>query len=177
MTLLKCTLYPKRWSLRVFAALAFLLLPSLSSASIDNGDHALIGHMGIYEGGLMLGADYERGFAQGFGFGGQTRFYPRDTGGSKRQDGVFAIGGYLRPHFVRKAFDFYLSPVLNLLRIDPVNGSEKITLGPSLGIGLLYQFNSQMAFGVENLKHWVWFEERYQGLLLDTFTLSFRAIF
>jgi hypothetical protein len=160
--------------LMAFAAL-ILLAPSAQAQEeySSRGLHSVYGNVGFTEGGFGLGADYEYAAASTFGIGGYTRFYKKDE---KRAPGYFMFGAFIRPHFHRKQWDFYISPGVGVMSID-ANNDDETTLGPSLALGLLYEVNSQIAVGIENMKHYVWFSDDYRGLNVDDFMIKGRVSF
>lgn len=132
--------------------------------------HSVYGNFGFTEGGFALGADYEYAADPTFGIGGYTRFYKKDSELPKTTPGYFTFGAFIRPHFNRKNWDLYVSPGFGVISIDGT--TDKTTVGPSLAIGLLYQVQSQIAIGVENMKHYVWFSEDYRGLVVNDFMIK-----
>jgi hypothetical protein len=167
--------------------LAALGAHTASAQSYGTANHAIYGGFGFTAGGFSLGIDYENMSKVDYGLGGYLRMYQKedDSNVGQNSPGVTAVGAFIRPHFSKKAWDFYVSPGVAILSIDSNepkaanNRDDATTLGPSLGIGLLYEMSSSVALGVENMKHWVWFEEDWRGIVgyIDDFQLRFRMSF
>lgn len=157
---------------------AFLSLPLeaqvYSESAFTRSRHAAYANLGFTEGGFGLGAEYEYAAASTFGLGGYTRFYKKDT--DRSIPGYFTFGAFIRPHFHRKAWDFYVSPGFGVISIDD-RSDDETTFGPSLAIGLMYQIQGQIAIGIENMKHYVWFSDDYRGLRVNDFMLKGRVSF
>lgn len=159
------------------ANFTFLLHPNIASAEFAEGKNALLVNFGFTRGGMALGLDYEYGAHRTFGLGGYFRMYPdhRDP----NADGITTIGGFIRPHFNRQAWDLYFSPGFGMISVDPASGADEETLiGPSLAIGLLYEFSPAISFGVEQMNLYSWFGENdYRGGVSEEFLAKFRFIF
>lgn len=161
----------------LLVSIVLSLLTALSAqAQSLNSQHSVYGNIGFTEGGLGLGADYEYAADATFGIGGYTRFYKKDSEQPVTAPGYFTFGAFIRPHFNRKNWDLYVSPGIGIISIDGSQG-DKTTLGPSLGIGLLYQIQNQIAIGVENMKHYVWFSDDYRGLAVNDLMIKARVNF
>jgi hypothetical protein len=161
----------------LMVALVMMVGASTASAQYGVSQHAIYGGLGFMAGGLALGVDYENLSSGEFGIGGYARIYQKDE--DNGAPGITALGGFIRPHFSKKAWDFYVSPGFAIISIDSDtnNRDDATTLGPSMAIGLMYEMSGAVALGVENMSHWVWFEEDWRGMLIDDFMLRFRMSF
>lgn len=143
----------------------------------DTSEHVLYGNLGFSEGGVAFGAEYEYTGKPDFGLGGSLRIYQKDK---DRKSGAAAggmvVGGFIRPHFTKKAWDFYVSPGLAIITIDsPSNPpGDTTTLGPILALGLLYDLNGKFALGFSSQSAWVWFDEDYRGHVVQDMLVSLR---
>lgn len=148
--------------------------------------HNVYGGLGFVTGGFGLGVDYENMSLKDFGMGGYVRMYQKED--DRTAPGYMILGGFIRPHFNKKAWDFYVSPGFAIIMLDDnsktASGANKTandstTFGPSLAIGLLYDLNGTVAIGFENMRHWIWFDEDWRGIqyAIDEFALKFRASF
>ena len=149
---------------------------SRETASLGLDRHAAYAAVGFTEGGFSIGLDYEYALAPTHGVGGYTRFYKKDDG--RGEPGIFTAGAFIRPHFKRQAWNFYVSPGFGVVSIDSsARGGSATSFGPSLAFGLLYQIQSQIAIGVENMKTHIWFSDRYRGQVMDDLMLRARVSF
>lgn len=142
--------------------------------------HAVYGAFGFGPGGFALGADYEYLGKKDYGIGGYVRMYQKDD--DHGVPGVTTFGGFIRPHFNKKAWDFYVSPGFGIISIDSTsnNPGDSTTLAASLGLGLLYDLTGTAAIGVENMRHFVWFDKDWRALATlrsDTLLIKFRVLF
>lgn len=162
----------------LFSFIATLSAAQFAWAEFTEGSHAVQFNFGFTKGGTALGADYEFGFDRTFGIGGYVRMYP-DSSSNPESDGLTAMGVFVRPHFNRQSWDFYVSPGFGMISYEPQRVSDETLLGPSFAIGLLYEFNSKMSFGVEEMRMYSWFgEEDYRGEVSQSaFMGKFRFIF
>jgi hypothetical protein len=166
-----------------------LMVPSLmlfgfslaaGAAEFGVSQNAVYGGIGVADGGIALGADYENLGFRDYGIGGYVRMYGKDD--SRNEPGVVAFGAFVRPHFSKKSWDFYVSPGLGIIMVDsPYTAAgaaeDTTTLGPSLAVGLMYELTNSISVGVENMKSWVWFETDWRGLVVDDFMLRFKFAF
>lgn len=90
-----------------------------------------------------------------------------------------AFGGFVRPHFNRQNWDFSVAPGFGIAQIDPAgDGDDETMLGPVLLVNLLYEFNRNMAFGIEHSTIHGWFgEDQYAGGILEELHAKFRFAF
>ncbi len=139
--------------------------------------HNVLMAIGVNTGGFSLGADYEYQGSNSFGLGGYTRFYQKDSTAPGTSAGYFTFGAFIRPHFYKKGWDLYVSPGFGVVNIDATSGKSETSMGPSLALGLMYQLQNQIAFGVENMKTYSWFNEDYRGLLINDFMIRARMSF
>ncbi len=142
--------------------------------------HAIYGGLGFWTGGMVLGVDYEYLGKQDFGLGGYLRMYEQDE--DRQSPGVTTIGFFIRPHFNKKSWDFYVSPGFGIIKIDDYdsnrnNGDDATTLGPSMALGLMYDLGGAISIGVESMSYWVWFEDDYRGQILEDFAMKLRVNF
>ncbi len=154
----------------------FLSAPSkaiTSEAAFDNYNHGIYAQLGFWEGGIALGGDYEYAYDRTFGIGGTARYYSRDNDRSSGRISRFVMGAFIRPHFNKRAWDFYVSPGFNLMFLDGPKDDTTV-IGPSISFGLLYQFKNNIAFGVENNQYYCWFNDDYRGALLFDLMAKFR---
>ncbi len=165
----------------LFMILLFLSASGASaqvySESVNSRNpHSILGNITFAQGGLGLGADYEYAYSRTHGIGGYARMYQKDD--DRGANGIVAIGGFIRPHFNKKSWDLYLSPGLAIISVDGTGTRKDVTtLGASLALGLLYQVSPTIAFGIENMKHYVWFDADYRGLVMDELSLKLRVSF
>jgi hypothetical protein len=45
------------------------------------------------------------------------------------------------------------------------SNSDETVIGPSLAMGLLYQYSDKLAFGAENMKMYSWTGKTYKGAI------------
>jgi hypothetical protein len=165
-------------SLVIAAAALMTICANTAFADFEEGKHALLVNFGYTRGGMGLGLDYENGIHRTFGVGGYFRMYPDND--DPAAAGITAIGAFIRPHFNRQAWDFYVSPGFGMISYEPAgNGNDETLLGPSFALGLLYEFTSAISFGVEQMSLYNWFgEEDYRGnVSYDELMAKFRFIF
>ena len=157
--------------------LASLLTSAVASADFEEGKSALLVNFGVTKGGAAMGLDYEFGYARTYGLGAYFRMYPKDN--SVGAPGMTALGAFIRPHFNRQNWDFYLSPGFGFVAYQGANNTPDATLlGPSLALGLLYDFNNKISFGVEETNLYSWMgKDRYRGHLSNDLMAKFRVIF
>lgn len=166
---------------RLLAALIFLagIGANAQETANPNSQHALLVNFGFSAGGMALGVDYENGYHRTFGLGGYLRMYP-DADGNDRKLGaapqVNAYGAFIRPHFTRQAWDFYISPGFGIVQYE-LGQVDETSLGPVLMIGLLWQASGTMAFGMEQTSIYAWMNEDIRGHLSDELLAKFRFSF
>jgi hypothetical protein len=144
--------------------------------------HNLLFNFGWVAGGLALGADYENNSNKTFGLGTYLRLY---DGNNDPFRGDFTTAGvFIRPHFTRQGWDFYLSPGFGFVKEEIVNNnnnsgrSDETYFGPSFAIGLMYQINYNVAIGVENFQIYGWFgDDQVLGQRSDELLAKFRYSF
>lgn len=88
------------------------------------------------------------------------------------------MGAFMRPHFHRSSWDFYVSPGVGIMLIDRASPAEDDTgLGPTLSYGLLYQMTDGFAVGLDHLFAYPWFADdaiRRNGPVISNLQLSLR---
>ncbi len=153
-------------------------LPSSQAASSsitnDVSSHTVYASLGFWNGGFSFGGDYEHPSHRTFGVGGQIRYYSKDN--DRGMPSLFVVGGFVRPHFNRRQWDFYVSPGFNLMMIDG-NNTDETVLGPSLTLGLLYQIKRNMAVGMDQTNLVGWFNDDYRGQILQDLMMKLRLSF
>lgn len=162
-----------------FSLLALLAFVGISAHAQETANptaqHAILVNWGFTAGGMALGADYENGIHRTFGIGGYIRMYPDGDDDNPAAE-VNAFGAFIRPHFTRQAWDFYVSPGFGFVSVDNGNDDES-TLGPIFMVGLLYQFSGPMAFGVEQTHIYAWLDEDIRGEVMSEMLAKFRFSF
>jgi len=155
---------------------AIVLLGSIyAHADFDVGKKAFLVNLGFTRGGMALGADYEYGADRSFGLGGYFRTYPKDK--LLNGNGLTAVGAFIRPHFNRQSWDFYVSPGFGIISYQPAREASASLFGPSMAIGLLYELKPNMSLGIENMFLASWFgENAHRGALSEEILLKFRLI-
>ncbi len=163
--------------IKFLISFAITFSASLSFAEFAEGKNALLANFGFTEGGMALGLDYEHAYDRTYSLGGYFRMYPDST--SPSAPGITAVGAFIRPHFNRQSWDFYLSPGFGFISYDPAgNASSETLIGPSFATGLLYEFSPIMSFGCELMNLYSWFgEDDYRGNVSEEFMAKFRFIF
>ncbi len=152
------------------------LIFSVAFADLPLGKNALLVNFGVAKGGPALGLDFEHGYDHTYGIGGYFRINPDDK--DNNANGLTAVGAFVRPHFSRQAWDLYVSPGFGLIFYKPVNDSSQTLMGPSLAIGLLYEFSPAVSFGAETMTFASWIgKNAYRGHLEDDLMAKFRFIF
>ena len=163
---------------RFFIGLVLWFGTSVAFAEFNENNNALLFNLGFTRGGMAVGVDFEHGARKTYGLGGYFRMYPDNT--SPVADGITTFGGFIRPHFNRQAWDFYVSPGFGLISYKPAAAgkSDETLFGPSFAIGLLYELNPKMSFGAEEMSIYSWFGEHdYRGPLDQSLLAKFRFIF
>ncbi|MCB0351014.1 MAG: hypothetical protein KDD38_07510 [Bdellovibrionales bacterium] len=163
--------------LKSILGLAIILIASQSFAEFREGQNAILVNFGFTRGGMALGLDYEHAYERTYSLGGYFRMYPDST--SPAAAGVTTAGAFIRPHFNRQSWDFYLSPGFGFISYDPGGAASSETLiGPSFATGLLYEIKPTISFGCELMGLYSWFgEEDYRGFVSEEFMAKFRFIF
>jgi len=146
-----------------------------AEAANTSSPHNLLFNFGWTEGGMSFGMDYENNFDRTYGLGGYVRMYGDDDDRGE----LTTFGVFVRPHFTRQSWDLYVSPGFGYVQEDRVVGnSDESYFGPSLAIGLLYQFTYAMAFGVENFQIYGWFgDDEVSGQRSNELLAKFRYSF
>lgn len=155
----------------LFSFTVLFLAYTAAYAELAPDSHSVQVNFGFSRGGTAIGADYEYGYDRTFGIGGYFRMLPddRDNGAN----GVTAFGAFIRPHFNRQNWDLYVSPGFGMVAYEPVGRDDENLLGPTLAIGLLYEFNPKMSFGVEQMNFYSWFgDDDYSGELAESVLMA-----
>src|SRR6185437_1598894 len=122
------------------------------------------------------------GYDRTYSVGGYLRVIPDSTSNNALQNGVTTFGVFVRPHFSRANWDFYVSPGFGLVSEKYVlaganNTSTYTMLGPSFAVGLLYEFSPNMSVGAEEMAIYGWFNSTAGGAASEDLTAKFRFIF
>lgn len=154
-------------------------LPAFAQSDFGLAKHSIYGAFGFTPGGMALGADYEYLGLRDFGIGGYVRIYQKDDETPNTDHGYTTFGAFIRPHFTKKSWDFYVSPGIAIVNIDALNDppGDTTSLGASFALGLMYEITNSAALGVENMGTWVWFDEDWRGQRIDDLMLRFRLSF
>jgi opacity protein-like surface antigen len=135
----------------LFLGLLSISIPALAYPEVSyrnsSGASYLHGTAGFGVGGIAIGADYERIFETDVGIGGMGRFY---TGEDKRGGArIFFIGAFVRPHWPKGAWDFFVTPGVGLASVKLAGNSETM-ISPTLGMGVGYAMSQSITLGVES---------------------------
>lgn len=122
-------------------------------------------------GSIGLGADFEFDSTSTVGFGGYSRIlFEEHDNDEGNQDGIIALGGFMRAHFVQENIDFFVSPGFGLTQID-FGANEETVMGPAFITGFNVKVsNFFVGFNVTQL--YGWFGDVH-GLFEQPFMLSF----
>ncbi len=133
----------------------------------DKGDY-VSGQVGFgSHGGLGLGATWERMWEEDISSGATFKFFQKNDNQSQYPEDFFFIGGFIRPHFVHKSWNFYLSPGLGFSQINYLKNTDTV-LTLSMTIGVLFVHNHEWTFGVEHSDYQAAFNEDYGAFASDT---------
>jgi len=118
-------------------------------------------------GGFAFGAGYEYMHDTSTGFGGNFRMFQRDS--SRSADGLFIVSGTLGHHFFKRAWDLSFTPGISIINIDSANARQDDTtvVGPSLGMGILWQMADKFAIGFDYTNYWAWFDSDHSGHIIS----------
>lgn len=160
-------------------AIGLFICPQFAHAGgIPEGHNAINADLAFSKGGADLGLDYEYGYDRTYSVGGYLRVIPDSTSNVSLQNGVTTFGVFVRPHFSRANWDFYVSPGFGLISEKYVANSSTYTmLGPSFAVGLLYELSPNMSVGAEEMSVYGWFNSTAGGLASQDLTAKFRFIF
>lgn len=161
-------------------ALCLISLPAFaeySESAFAKYDYSAWAAIGFTQGGLSLGGDFEYAADRTYGIGGLTRFYQQDDEHpTQSAPGIFMFGGYVRPHFHRRAWDLFVTLGAAIVSIeDDRNNQDATSLGPVWGVGVLYQVTETVAVGMESLSTYIWFDDDFRGQVMQD--ALFRARF
>lgn len=144
---------------------------AFAETSHNRHEFSAYGNLGFTKGGLNLGGDFEYNIEPVWSVGAYGRMYPADT--DNNAVGLLTFGGFARIHHFKREWDFYASVGAGILMIDQ-GANDETGIGPSLGLGVLYQVTNKIAIGVEQMNHYGWFiDESARGILMDE--LSFKV--
>jgi hypothetical protein len=146
-----------------------ILMFAFSSMASAIGDNTIFVDLSVARGGgLSLGLDAELHNTDYYNWGAYGRFTSKDS--SDGQDGITALGAFVRPHFKQGEVDFFVSPGFGLVQINPVVGSSELVFGPSLVWGTMFTASSYtIGFNMTHIYGWT---GDYTGLLDQQFMLS-----
>lgn len=155
---------------------------SAQETANPSAPHALLVNFGFTAGGMALGADYEHAIHRTFGIGGFLRLYPDNDDSQINRSSINAFGAFIRPHFTRQAWDFYVSPGFGIIQYERQLGAnttiDETMMGPVMMIGLLYQLSNAVALGIEQTSIYGWFgDEDTRGQLSEEALAKFRFSF
>lgn len=140
------------------------------------GGSAVYVDAGFTKGGIAFGADYENLSAQPFGLGGFARLRTKDK--DKKEEGMFALGAFARPHFTKDRWDMYVSPGAGIAIIDSVGTQDDETVfGPSMAIGVLFQTTPNVALGLEDFHFYSWTGDDWKGVAFQEIMFKGRYSF
>lgn len=160
--------------------LTVLLLLASASAYAEEAvntasKHNFLVNLGYTHGGVAFGADYENAYHKTYGLGGYVRMYGDNKDTS--QGDLTTFGIFIRPHFTRQSWDFYVSPGFGFVQ-EEIASDDESYFGPSMAVGLLYQVNYNMAVGFENFQIYGWFgDDKAVGQRSDEMLAKFRYSF
>ncbi len=160
--------------MRFLLPLLSTLLFALPSVSHGLSNSSAYLNLGFDRGGLAFGGEFEYARDRIYGMGAFARIYSKDE--DRGANGVFAFGGFVRPHFQRGPWDLYVSPGVAVLFIDGV-GFDETTIGPMLNIGLLYLVTNSMSVGLENTQMYSWFGKESKGPVTNDLQFKLRYQF
>jgi hypothetical protein len=168
--------------IRFLLAALFTLTGSAAFAQMESypakaQTNSIAVDLGFYTGGFAFGAAYEYMFDGAQGLGGAFHNYSKSA--KRGANGYTVIGAFTSYHFFKKAWDFSLSPGMNIININPVaSGKDSVmTVGPSLAISLTSQLNEKVAIGFDYVNDWVWFNEDYRGPIVSDLEFKVRVGF
>ena len=149
-----------------------------SSYSSSSGESSAALTVGFWEGGTVLGGEYEHQSNSNHGLVGALRLYSKDD--DRGADGLTVIGGMVRPHFKKRPWDLFVSPGIAIIMIDETDDSldDETAFGGILQLGVTYDFSRTVSIGAIHTKLWAWFAEDYhRGGLADEMSLMIKFEF
>jgi hypothetical protein len=162
--------------LAVSTALTFTSL--VAKADLPDGKNAGLASASVGPGGVAIGIEYENGYNHTYGVGAYFHLSPNDK--AVGSNGLTTVGVFVRPHFSRQAWDLYFTPGVGLMFVTPGNNdSNQALLGPSFGVGLLYEFNPKVSVGVDDTTYagWIGGSDPYRGVIGSDLAAKVRVIF
>lgn len=120
--------------------------------------------LGMTQGNLNLGADFEMKQSSAHGLGGYFFMQTDDDTANPSVYGVMALGANMPIHLLNDSMiDVYVAPGFGILMIDDYgSGAQKddeTTFGPSLKIGAEYQVSPQASIGLQYMNYYNWFSD------------------
>ena len=169
---------------RILVLAIWLSCASVSNAQTDertakSSPHNIYALASFGLGGFSFGAAYEFMSDNSAGLGGHIRVVNKENGPINASNGYTIIGAQMGHHFYKKSWDLAFTPSANIINIDSVslNPDDTSAFGPGLSISLLCSLTENFSLGFDNARYWVWFEEDYQGLVIDEFAIKGRFSF
>jgi hypothetical protein len=127
-------------------------------------DNYIRGILGMSQGALNLGADYEKRASGDVGMGGYFFYTGEKKDAAKNQ--FITIGGNIPVHFVNnKSLDLYLAPGFGIAMIDGLGAGDddETVLGTSLKAGIEFEVSPTMLAGLQWFYITNWFEDSKPG--------------
>lgn len=138
---------------------------------MSESSNSLYIHLVPYYSDIGIGVHFEHMIVPHVGIGGGLIYLPKKTnstsGITTGVPGLTAIAFNVRGHLpINSRMDVYVSPGL-ALQMHQLTDSTRTTLGSSFAIGGAFQFNPQVAMGLEQMWNYAWFdkEARAYGLI------------
>lgn len=135
-----------------FLILALLTFSTVAFAEskfrVDEGAQYIHGALGFGPGGIGAGGDYEIDLANDISWGGMLRFYPENTTAVKPK--VLHIGAFVRPHWARGSWDFYVNLGAGVTTAS-LPGKSDTMVTPTIGIGTSLALTPTLAVSIESL--------------------------
>jgi hypothetical protein len=131
----------------------------------ESHKNSIYGKTGFSAGGLALGGAWEHNYNRTLSLGGYLHIQPKDDK-SAFGTGITALGGFVGAHFFKRNWDFYIQPGFGMVMADFLTKKET-ALGPSLNMGIKYQYSKSLAFGMERSTFYGWFASDYKGFITD----------
>jgi hypothetical protein len=152
-------------------AVLFYLLAMVSSASYADKLYTNLTFDNV--GKIGLGVDYEAQSTSTIGYGAYSRilFDDDDEESGERQNGVLALGGFMRAHFTQDTIDFFISPGFGMAQID-LGEDDETVLGPAFMTGFNVKMSTfSLGFNITQL--YGWFGDIHGLVEQPLFMLSF----
>lgn len=166
---MKKTLFTTLLILAANSAVAFDLI----KYRVEDRAKYIQGALGFGRGGIALGADYEMGIDQDLTWGGQFRYYTENTATGVSAPKIIHIGAFIRPHWVRGAWDFYTSPGAGLSFVSNPTKSETL-ITPTIAFGTSYAFTQALTIGVETTTIYGITSDSFRGEISQDYMFKMR---